>query len=1236
AIEPGDDYRVKIRNYVSPSTERFSVYFTIASNTLFIDENSDFETLGFAGEGTLGNPYMIENLHISDSITTLIHIQDTTAYFVIRGCILDGVSRSWDGIYLRNVRNGAIFDNSIRNSENGIHLDGSTNIRIIHNLVVKNGKGIWLHQSDENIVRNNICRNNLLAGIALWSSDSNIISINNITRNGLSGIYLQFSFDNYVVNNICNVNGYSGIYIYNSNGNSIVRNTCNNNTEDGISITERSTVNIVYHNNFSYNIHSGIFESSSNYNNISENAVYIDINLSGDIYSGSYVYGQGFYLEYSDKNTLSGNAAYIDINLSGDIYSGSYVYGQGFYLEYSDKNTLSGNAAYIDINLSGDIYSGSYVYGQGFYLEYSDNNTLSENAISCSREGISMFHSSYNLVFHNYITADMIEVEDQNSIYGNYWYHPILLEGNYWSHYIGVDLDGDGIGDTDVPWPDMGFDLYPLVPSNLDTDGDGLTDAAELLIGTDPGNPDSDSDDINDGQEWRLYLSNPLLWDTDGDSLSDGIEVSIGTSPNNVDSDGDTLPDNIELLVWFDSSPTSADTDGDGVPDFTEIFPWTYYENVEGITWEEVVQAYTMAPIDWNEDGQSGDYEDMTWFSLNPRSWDTDGDGVSDYEELIRGSVPWEGDWDGDGISTYDEINIYGTDPWNPVDTYTPLGDDVVITNYNTGISLSFTEVVDGGATTIEVPETQPEAPAGFQLGDYYFEISTTFDFNGPIEIGIPYDESQVADETQLRFMHYNELTGQWEDITSWIDTENNIIYGITDGFSVLAVMEVIDFEAPVTNLSLDLSYEESGITYVTSNTLFTLSWTDDLSGVVLTQYRIDDGPWMTYTGPFSVVGPDTLTVYFRSVDFAGNGETEKFLSVVVDASRMTYVGETYGIYSDPVNLAAILVDIVTLEPIEGKTVLFTLSTQTAVGTTDVTGYAYATIILDQPSGQLLVSVQFSGDGFYLSSADSVEFDLGKETAVLTYTGSTVVPTTVSTITLRATVFDDFDGNYGDLSNVYVTFYIFTGAVDLTSYLSYGPVQVEATEVDGVGVAILEIPNLPENGYLVYVVLEDNPNSHFTASWSDAVILTVYEPSGDFVTGGGWMYDSYGNKANFGFNVKYRKNGLPRGQSIYVYRVGDWEYIVKSNAWLGMAIEDGHAFFEGKCTVQKFNSLTGELIWDEGNYQFRVDVWDNDEAGGVDVYQMRVLDKYGVMFYEVGFNPVGYLEGGNIIIHKDP
>ncbi len=66
----------------------------------------------------------------------------------------------------------------------------------------------------------------------------------------------------------------------------------------------------------------------------------------------------------------------------------------------------------------------------------------------------------------------------------------------------------------------------------VDSDGDGLPDAAEAKLGTDPHNPDTDGDGLTDGQEVYIYHTNPLNPDTDGDGFSDGVEVKNGFNPN--------------------------------------------------------------------------------------------------------------------------------------------------------------------------------------------------------------------------------------------------------------------------------------------------------------------------------------------------------------------------------------------------------------------------------------------------------------------------------------------------------------------------------------------------------------------------------------------------------------------------------------------------------------------------------------------------------------------------------
>ena len=93
-----------------------------------------------------------------------------------------------------------------------------------------------------------------------------------------------------------------------------------------------------------------------------------------------------------------------------------------------------------------------------------------------------------------------------------------------------------------------------------DTDGDGLTDAAERWVhGTDPREPDSDGDGLNDG--WEVaHASNgygPMTAnaggstdpdsDPDGDGLTTFQEAMLGTDPFDADTDGDGIADGVEV-----------------------------------------------------------------------------------------------------------------------------------------------------------------------------------------------------------------------------------------------------------------------------------------------------------------------------------------------------------------------------------------------------------------------------------------------------------------------------------------------------------------------------------------------------------------------------------------------------------------------------------------------------------------------------------------------------------------
>ena len=86
-----------------------------------------------------------------------------------------------------------------------------------------------------------------------------------------------------------------------------------------------------------------------------------------------------------------------------------------------------------------------------------------------------------------------------------------------------------------------------------DDDGDGLTYDQELQAGTDANNPDTDGDGLKDGDELRVYRTDPRRFDTDGDGLTDGDEVSVyGTRPTISDTDGDGYDDGTEVQGGYD------------------------------------------------------------------------------------------------------------------------------------------------------------------------------------------------------------------------------------------------------------------------------------------------------------------------------------------------------------------------------------------------------------------------------------------------------------------------------------------------------------------------------------------------------------------------------------------------------------------------------------------------------------------------------------------------------------
>lgn len=164
---------------------------------------------------------------------------------------------------------------------------------------------------------------------------------------------------------------------------------------------------------------------------------------------------------------------------------------------------------------------------------------------------------------------------------------------------------------------------------------------------------------------------------------------------------------------------------------------------------------------------------------------------------------------------------------------------------------------------------------------------------------------------------------------------------------------------------------------------------------------------------------------------------------------------------------------------------------------------------------------------------------------------------------------------------------------------------------------------------------------------SDEDVLTVFDPSLGFTTGGGWFYwpatalGAYpGDRTNFGYTMKYNKKGLKvRGSLLLIRRTADRsKFRIKSNALDGLALgEDvsvpfGWASFSGKTTYL-------EPGWEEsiGNHEFTTYVEDHDDSGaGTDRIWIEVRDRQDVIIPHSSMakpatDNTAPLQGGNIV-----
>ncbi len=241
-----------------------------------------------------------------------------------------------------------------------------------------------------------------------------------------------------------------------------------------------------------------------------------------------------------------------------------------------------------------------------------------------------------------------------------------------------------------------------------DRDGDGLSDwIEEKATDTDPFNPNTDQDDMDDYRElaigrdphWAFDATTtfpPVAADTDQDGLIDTDESLAGSSLTDIDTDDDGIPDGIEVH-GLGTDPTTAHSDVGGLSDFWE---WAFGGNNNSTAGygASAIDPLDDVRIDVDRDGvpdllelrlglrlgsafsDTDFFPDGTELKLGAKAFDSndtptsfpfpddDQDGLDNATEVSLGTDPTFSDSDVDGLLDGMEVNTFNGATFPAVD----------------------------------------------------------------------------------------------------------------------------------------------------------------------------------------------------------------------------------------------------------------------------------------------------------------------------------------------------------------------------------------------------------------------------------------------------------------------------------------------------------------------------------------------------------------------------------------
>ena len=208
---------------------------------------------------------------------------------------------------------------------------------------------------------------------------------------------------------------------------------------------------------------------------------------------------------------------------------------------------------------------------------------------------------------------------------------------------------------------------------------------------------------------------------------------------------------------------------------------------------------------------------------------------------------------------------------------------------------------------------------------------------------------------------------------------------------------------------------------------------------------------------------------------------------------------------------------------------------------------------------------------------------------------------------------------------------------DVGDTLSFGWSTTSSCTFDDASLANPQITCLATGIFDVTLEVTDS----FGESDIAESLVVVYDPSGGFVTGGGWFDSPAGayiagetltGKVNFGFVSKYKKAAaIPTGVTQFQFKTGNLNF--HSDSYEFLVIAGAKAIYKGVGTING-----------EGNFNFMLSVIDADvndnDSHEVDKFRIKIFDDNGIVYdNKVGetddnADPTTEISGGSIKIHK--